>query len=104
MNLARRTNSYKANDPWGSFAYAIFERAVADLIILRRSGVVVGWECRSPYPQWEGKNMRVLSDYHKPYQVNELLDYFKNGWCEKTLRFVNSSVDNDTIMKALEAH
>lgn len=101
-DLSRRTCAYKAADPWGSFAYAIFERAVADLTALRRAGIVRGWECVSPYPMWEGKPLRVNSDYHRTCQVNELLDYFKKGWCEKTLRFLGSAVDNTQIMRYLE--
>ena len=101
-DLSRRTNAYKAADPWGAFAYAIFERAVGDLNSLRKAGVVMGWECRDPYPTWEGKNMRVNSDYHMPHQVNDLLRYFKDGWSDKTLRFCENMISKKEIMLYLE--
>jgi hypothetical protein len=101
-NLARRTNAEKAVDPWGSFAYAIFERAVGDLKALRTAGVVMGWECRSPYPKWEGKPLRVNSDYHMTYQVEELLDYFREGWSDRTLKFCENMISKKEIMNYLE--
>jgi hypothetical protein len=62
----------------------------------------MGWECRSPYPQWKGKNFRVNSDYHMTYQVEDLLNYFKEGWSERTLRFCESMVSERDVKLYLE--
>jgi hypothetical protein len=100
--LGRRTNAYKAADPWGTLAHAIFDRAVEDLKALRQAGVVMGWEVRKPYPKWEGKALRVNADYHMTYQVEDLLDYFLKGWSDKTLRFCENYIDPDQIKRYLE--
>ena len=101
MKFKYRTLQDRHNNPVGSLGHGIVERACRDLVILRRSGVVKGLECVTPYPQWEGKPFLVLHHYNSEVRVNELLDFFKNGWCSRALSAINSPMSGSSMCKML---
>ena len=86
-----------------------FERvhklAVSDLATLREEGAIIGWEVADPWPISDetGRPKKILHDYHKPYQVQEVIDYFLNGCAKIAQEFCGNTVNQERMINALDS-
>jgi len=101
MKIDSRTAMHKETNPIKAMTHAIIEQAVLDLVTLRRAGVIKGWEVIKEWPMWKGKPLKVAGFYKKTFQVQELVNFFKVGYCSRILNAIDSELDGDSVMMKL---
>jgi len=89
------------NEPWAELGLAIAGQARADLKNLRLYGVIDNMTVIEKWPMWSGKPAKVSINYKSKLDAQELVDFFKNGWCGRLLRALDADICGDSITRKL---
>jgi len=103
IKIGKKTKNDYSDNPWAELGQTIFDKAVSDLANLRKEGVVVGFEVMKPWPKDKNGKPRIISDFNKIYQAEEVVDFFLKGWSARHLEAWSLELDAPRIIRALEA-
>ena len=84
-----------------SLLHLTIETAVEDCKSLIKEGIIVNGKCIDTWPVVNGKPKLIIHDYNTVAQVNELLDFMRNGGLDKMLKALHSKLDSVKINKHL---
>lgn len=93
-------------NPAEELSFAIAEQACADMMLMRRAGIVVDGEIRREFterPYWRNGSARKRYGYYydSPGKVRQLIAFFIDGTFHRHLDVLGSALDPTAIMRRI---
>lgn len=88
------------DDGYVKLGYAIIEQAVHDVKALQDAGLIVDGKVVPCWPVRRGKAAKMCG-YSKPYEVKELLLWFRNGSADELLSLLGAPINAEAMCQRL---
>ena len=91
-------NEYR---PYAALAFAIVEKAVADVRMLCDMGLIVDGEARDPFPDRYSKESKASYGYNRQHEVRDLIVFLRCGAAAEFLDMLGVSVTADEVCRKI---
>ena len=104
MKAKSRTynTAYDGRDPHVKMMCDVVLRAIEDLNHLKENRIIEDFKVCDEWPLTKaGRPRKFLHEYSKRYQVQELMDFFKENWVIRMLNALGGDVSGVAMMEKI---
>ena len=97
--------AYEGRDPHTKMMCDVVLRAIEDLNHLKEKGIINDFKVCDDWPLTKsGRPRKFLHEYSKRYQVQELLNFFRENWVIRMLNALGGEVSGVAMMEKINTN